>query len=350
LPKLRVAFIGTGSTANRTGAAMAYLHGNGYQQLPDVEMVAAADLVEANARAFAEHFGFTATYTDYKTMLAEVKPDLVSIATWPHLHAQMVTDCAAARVPAVYCEKPMAYKWGDCKSMAAACEASGTMLTFAHQRRFSRAFSLARDLVADGAIGDLQTIEFGVGNLYDYGSHSFDLANFLNGECDVEWVLCGLDYSTEQLVFGTHNENHAVVVWRYANGVMGLGATGEAGPAVGCHHRLVGSQGLIEIGREGLPPLRVLRAGKDWEVVDTQGDGVHGGEFVIRAIADVVDCVRTGRESMLSARHALRSTEMIFAAWESVRRRGMVRLPLDIADNPLVEMVKAGELRPVKAE
>ena len=59
--------------------------------------------------------------------------------------------------------------------------------------------------------------------------------------------------------------------------------------------------------------------------MDTQGDGRHGGEFVIRAIADVVDCLRSGRESMLSARHALRATELIFACWESVRRGGLVK-------------------------
>jgi UDP-N-acetylglucosamine 3-dehydrogenase len=63
-----------------------------------------------------------------------------------------------------------------------------------------------------------------------------------------------------------------------------------------------------------------------------------------------VNCLRNGQESQMNARNALRATEQIFAAWESARRRGLVRLPLEIDDNPLEAMVAAGELRPTPAE
>ena len=68
-----------------------------------------------------------------------------------------------------------------------------------------------------------------------------------------------------------------------------------------------------------------------------------------RCIADVVDCFRSGRECMMNARNALRATEQIFACWESARRRGKVTLPLDIDDNPLLDMVEKGDLKPAKA-
>ncbi|MCS7309770.1 MAG: gfo/Idh/MocA family oxidoreductase, partial [Armatimonadetes bacterium] len=35
-----------------------------------------------------------------------------------------------------------------------------------------------------------------------------------------------------------------------------------------------------------------------------------------------------------------------FACFESVRRRGRVDLPLTITDNPLVDLVERGEIRP----
>jgi predicted dehydrogenase len=69
-----------------------------------------------------------------------------------------------------------------------------------------------------------------------------------------------------------------------------------------------------------------------------------------RAIADVVRALRENDESELAARHALQSTELVFAAWESVRRRGRVDLPLTIEDNPLEAMVEASVLDPVPAE
>lgn len=350
---LRAAFVGTGRSPERSGPmgyATAYWHADAYRLIGDIELVAAADIVEDHARIFANHYGFTDIFTDYREMLAAVKPDILSVCTWPHLHAEMIIAGAEAGVPFIYSEKPMAYKWGDCKAIMAAVEKSGTRLFFNHQRRYSRAFAGAKELLEAGAIGQLHTVEFGAGNLYDYGSHNFDMCNFYNDECDIDWVLCGLDYSRESLVFGTHNENSAVAVWHYTNGVMGLCTTGEPAATVGCHHRLQGSDGVIEIGRDGQPPLRLLSAGKPWQVIDTGGDGLHGTEFINRAIADAVAAYRAGRPCMMDAANAYRATETIFACWESARRRGIVRLPLDTDDNALVEMVKAGELRPVKGE
>lgn len=352
MSKLRVAFIGTGRVPEKAGPlgyAMAYRHAEAYKLLPDeVEMVAAADIKPENAEAFADKYGFSDTFTSYNEMLAQVKPDLVSICTWPHLHRQMIEDCAAAGVPAIHCEKPVAYTFGDAKAAVAACEKSGTVLTFNHQRRYGLPFAMAKTMIEEGAIGQVQKIEIGVGDLFDYGSHNFDMANWFNGECDTKWALCGLDYSQEKLIFGAHNENHAVALWQYENGVYGMAATGEAGGSVGCHHRVIGSDGMIEIGRPGEPVLRLLQAGQPWQGFDCDGESCHGPNFIERCIADVVDCFKAGRECMMSGRNALRATEQIFACWESVRRRGMVHMPLDIEDNPLLDMVQRGALKPSK--
>ena len=50
-------------------------------------------------------------------------------------------------------------------------------------------------------------------------------------------------------------------------------------------------------------------------------------------------------EPELSARRTLDATEIIFAIYESCRRRGLVDLPLNIGDNPLVAMVESGNLQ-----
>lgn len=192
-----------------------------------MELVAAADIIPENVQAFAKKYGIQAIFTDYKEMLAQIQPDIVSICTWPHLHRRMIEDCARAGVPAVHCEKPMAYTFGDAKACVEICEKTGTKLTFNHQRRYGKPFAFAKQMIDAGVIGALQRIEFGIGNLYDYGSHNFDLANWFNGERSSRWALCGLDYSVENLIFGTHNENSAFAVWQYDNGVFGVAATGR---------------------------------------------------------------------------------------------------------------------------
>ena len=121
---LRVGIIGTGRKKEKpdvTGFAMAYRHAAGYQALADTcELVACADIVRENAEAFAHATGIPAdgVFTDYRAMLAAAKLDVVSICTWPHLHAPMAIDCACAGVRAVHCEKPMADSWGSARLMA----------------------------------------------------------------------------------------------------------------------------------------------------------------------------------------------------------------------------------------
>ena len=66
------------------------------------------------------------------------------------------------------------------------------------------------------------------------------------------------------------------------------------------------------------------------------------------AFADLVRCLGTGEEPELSSHKAIRTTEVIFATYESSRRRGRVDLPLKAEDSALLSMLEAGEIgRPV---
>jgi len=351
-----VAVIGTGEdpeNSSREGFAMAYRHAEAYETIDDCELVACADIVPENAAAFADEYDIpdAHVFEDYAAMLDAVDVDVVSICVPPAVHADITIGCAKAGVDAIHCEKPMAKTWAGAQRMAQVCWRRDVQLTFNHQRRFGAPFRQAKALVDDGEIGPLERVEFEASNLYDYGSHSFDLANYFVDEGDVEWVIGQLDYREENVFFGAHNENQAVVQWAYANGVSGLAATGRRTSLVGAHHRLVGADGVIEVGGGGETALRIRRAGDaEWEEIDCDGEDVHGPRFIERAIADVVDAVGTDREPELSARNALTATETIFAAWESARRRGRVDLPLEIEDNPLEAMVQSGALAPKPRE
>ena len=71
---------------------------------------------------------------------------------------------------------------------------------------------------------------------------------------------------------------------------------------------------------------------------------MHGLDKVGLGVLDLVDALKTGREPELAARRALRATELIFATYESSRRRGRIDLPLTIEDSPFLSMVEAGTL------
>ncbi|HYF48980.1 MAG TPA: Gfo/Idh/MocA family oxidoreductase [Planctomycetota bacterium] len=358
MSKLRIGFIGTGKKpvqASAQGYGMAHMHAVGYQQVKqDCEIVACADIVRENGEAFAEMFGVpkNAVYTSYHDMLAKEKLDIVSICTWPKLHAQMAIDAAKHKPKAIFCEKPMAYNFGDCKRMHQVCVENGTQLCFNHQRRYGKPFRIARKLIEEGAIGKLQRVEFCCGDIYDYGTHSFDLSGYLAGDINAKWVIAQIDYRELKLIFGAHCENQAIVQWEYQNGVSGFASCGIGSHIVNAHNKAVGSDGIIEIGSYDPAaekrPLRIRKFGaKDWEYLDTSGEGPHGPGYIERAIADFIACVKENRTCELSSHTALKGTEIIFAAYQSARIRGRVDLPLLIEDHPLVEMVNWGELRPV---
>jgi predicted dehydrogenase len=354
MARLRVGFIGTGRKKERpdlTGFFMAYQHAAGYRDLADrCEMVACADIVRDNAAAFAHTMGIpeSGIFTDYHAMLATARPDMVSICTWPHLHAPMVIDCARAGVRAIHCEKPMADTWGAARLMAQECDQLGVQLTFNHQRRFGKPFTGARDLLRSGAIGTLQRLEIGsVDDLMDDGTHWIDICGFLGEDRPAEWVMAQIDYRRRQQAFGLHGENQSLGLWHYADGTYGMIATGIGSGMVGALIRVIGSRGVIEIGsREG--PLLRLRRHEDaaWETIDTRGEGLHDAVYTARAIGDAVNALLSGSEPELGARRALNATEIIFAIFESSRRRGRVDLPLTIPDHPLTSMVADGLLQP----
>ncbi len=356
MSKLRAAVIGTNKPEkpSKVGFGMGYSHGQAYAAIPQkCELAACADLIPERAEAFADQFGVPVTYTDYKEMLDRENLDIVSIATWPHLHERMVVDCTDAGVGAVHCEKPISTTWGSCRRMVSYCRQKGVQLTFNHQRRFGKPFRNAKRLLDDGAVGDLVEMQFGGNNMCDYGSHNFDMCGYFNDQTPVEWVLGQIDYSREDKFFGMHNENQAVVRWRYENGVYGYCATGPRGIALPFHNRIIGTEGVIEIGPrgDGLPVLRVMRKGSaQWESIDCEGETCHGPGFHERAIEHVVDCLVEGKAPELRGENALQSTEVIFAAWECCRRRSRVDMPLEIEDNPLAQMVDSGALRPEPEE
>jgi UDP-N-acetylglucosamine 3-dehydrogenase len=345
--KYRVAVIGCGkprSESGATGFGMAHAHVRGYLATDRCKLAAVADICRENAESFVGRYGGASVYTDYQEMLDEVRPDIVSICTWPRLHAPMVLDAASADVRAIHCEKPMAPTWGEAKAMHRAAAQKGIQLTFNHQRRFLEPFQLARRLMRDGAIGDLIRLEGACGDMIDWGTHWLDMFFFYNDESAAEWVLGQIDAREERSVFGLPLESQGLCSVEFRNGVHGLLFTGYDAD-IGCQNRLIGTEGLLEVHNE---QPHVRHFGRDtggWRLYDT-AEGLHAPEAIDRAIADLVNCLDTGAEPELSSNKALRCTEVIFATYESSRRRGRVDLPLGPEDSALISMLEAGEIGP----
>jgi UDP-N-acetylglucosamine 3-dehydrogenase len=358
--RFRVGIIGCGRrprTEGATGSGLGHVHAGGYERSPDCEIVAAADVSQENLDLFCEEHRIAHGYLDYKEMLAREKLDIVSVCVWPGLHAQMVIDAAQAGARAIHCEKPMAPTWGEAKRMASACQEHHAQLTIGHQRRFVKPFRKAKELLDAGSIGQLVRLEAFTHNLFDWGTHWFDMMFFYNNEEPVEWVMGQIDGRGGRSIFGVPVEGQGLSYFRWRNGVYGLMATGkdvvasseESTESTGCANRLLGTKGQIEVQVRDGPDLRLRSeetAGR-WQVFELSEIGTGYEQWcrhVGDSILDVVDALKTGREPELSVRKALQATELIFATYESSRRRGRVDLPLEIDDSPFLSMLNSGAI------
>ena len=356
-----VAIVGVGpgrdiSISGRTHS-WGYKHAEAYRDRDDCTLVAAADLEEAYLDRFGSAFGVGADglFTDHVAMLETVQPDVVSVCTPIPAHEPIVVDCASAGVPAVHCEKPMAGTWAEARGMAQMCERTGTQLTFGHQRRFAPPFRLAKERLDEGVIGQLQRIEISWGNFFDNGTHVVDLAGMFVDDVPADWVMGQIDYTLDHVRYGVPTADHAFMTWRYANGVQVVLATGDDVNLTGgpfdfydCWHRLIGEEGVIEVGRLDGPPVRIRRDGEGWSIPDVEPT-FEGS--VAAGIDDMLGWLAGGPPSQLRATHALQTTEILFAGHEPARRRGRVELPLaGVYDHPLVTMLEQGEIVPERSD
>jgi predicted dehydrogenase len=128
-------------------------------QLPGVECVAAADLYDARHELAKEIAGKSVRTTRrYQELLDAKDIDAILVAVPDHWHKQVVVDALAAGKD-VYCEKPMSHNPADGLAMVAAAQKTDRIVQIGAQRTSSVLCAKAKELIAQGAIGDLNLIE-----------------------------------------------------------------------------------------------------------------------------------------------------------------------------------------------
>lgn len=157
--KMRVGIIGTGWIAEA--------HIEAYKRQPDVEIVAAADLIPGKAAAFMKKFGVEGVKTDYashKEMIDDksLNLDAVSICTYNRQHA----------VPAIYAlenginvllEKPMCVTIEEAAEIVRAEKKSGKVLSIGFQPRFDPNMQMIKKIVQSGELGQIYYVQTGGG-------------------------------------------------------------------------------------------------------------------------------------------------------------------------------------------
>lgn len=153
---LRVGIIGTGWIA---GAHMSQ-----YVKMPDVKIVAAADLVPGKAEAFMEKWGIEGChfYPSHKEMLDNEELDAVSICTYNCTHAECAIYALEKGVN-VLLEKPMCVTTEEAVAICRAEKKSGKILSIGFQPRCDENMKMVKKIVQSGELGKIYYIQTGGG-------------------------------------------------------------------------------------------------------------------------------------------------------------------------------------------
>jgi len=127
-------------------------------QVPGVKLLAVADCYNGRLAHSKELWGDDLfTTRDYQEILARKDIDAVIIGTPDHWHKQAAVDAMKAGKD-VYCEKPMIHLYSDGPEMIETARATGRILQVGSQRVSSLIYLKAKELLAAGAIGQLNMV------------------------------------------------------------------------------------------------------------------------------------------------------------------------------------------------
>ena len=132
-------------------------------RVPGVECAAACDLYDVRHTLANEILGTAAgksvpTTRRYQDLLDNKDIDCLVVAVPDHWHQKIVVDACNAGKD-VYCEKPMTHEVEEGFRMVEAARKHGRIVQIGSQRRSSITFAKAKELIRQGAIGDVHSVE-----------------------------------------------------------------------------------------------------------------------------------------------------------------------------------------------
>ncbi|WP_421724932.1 Gfo/Idh/MocA family protein [Bauldia sp.] len=328
---LRAAIVGVGQASGKgspTAGAfrIGYVHARMYERTAGIDLVAAADINQANLDAFVETFRVANAYPDLGSMLKDARPDIVSICTYVGLHFEMIEACAAAGVRGIICEKPFVESPAQLTALRDLVARTGVKIVVPHFRRYLGAFARAEEVYNSGEIGQPLVVTAAIGDEWDlseWGSHWLDMFRFFHRDAMPEWVL-GQARVTTRRGFGHAMEDHAAVMMAFPGGGRAVLETGVNYLNDGVTMVLSASRGSIVVIRED--QLRIYSA--EGERSESFEDPEGGLKAWSRMAAELRDWINDGTVPRLGFDHVAGTAELNLGCYLSMVDGDRIDFPL----------------------
>ncbi len=273
-----------------------------FPHVPDAEVVAVASRSIERATAFADEHGIGRAHGSYREIISDDGVDVVYIAT-PHPQHRAVALAALRAGKAVLVEKAFTVSPAATREIASVATAAGVFAMEAMWTRFVPAIVRVRQLLADGAIGDVRSVQaelgvrapadpddryysaaLGGGALFDVGVYPISFAQMVLGNPDSVTARGLLDPS------GVDVEE--AVLLGYPDGRSASLFCSLRCPTPG-QARIFGTEGWIDVlPRFHHPDTVVLhRAGQQPEQLHI----LHTGGGYSHELREATECIAAGR-------------------------------------------------------
>ncbi|MBA2519468.1 MAG: inositol 2-dehydrogenase [Chloroflexia bacterium] len=171
---------------------------------------------------------------DVADLVARPDVEAVIVASPSSLHHDHIIEVARAGKP-VFAEKPIADSVEAARAVVAAVERSGVPFQIGFQRRYDPGYVRARELIAAGAIGEVEMfrgitcdrippVDFlrtSGGLFWDLAIHDFDATRFLTGD-EIEAVHATGAIKVEPRLAEFDDIDHGIVTLRFQSGALGV--------------------------------------------------------------------------------------------------------------------------------
>lgn len=293
------------------------------------------------------------TYTDYKEMLKNEKPELVAIATESGKHAQIALDCIAAGCNLII-EKPIALSLADADEIIRRSREKGVKVCANHQNRFNKSVQKIRDAVEKERFGRLfygtahirwcrdyeyysralwrGTWEQDGGALMNQCIHNIDLLRWMMGN-EVDTVLAMTDRLNHDYI---EAEDLGLALVKFKNGTYGIieGTTDIYPKNLEETLYIFGEKGTVKAGGTSVNKIEEWRFSDDLddeneirEKFAENPPNVYGfGHTPL--YKDVIDAITSDRDPYVTAEDGRRALELVLAIYKSAAEGRPVKLPL----------------------
>lgn len=296
-----------------------------------VKVTAASDNDPARLHEFGKRYGVERLYTDYREMLLQERPEIVSVSAWAPERAAMVLDSLDAGAKGIWCEKALATSLDEGRAIIDACKANGAEMIVSHMRRWHEEYSNTKELIEKGGIGALQSVTaYFSGSFIHTGTHAFDVLLWLCG--GIEWVEGTLEDSTGKLPWDVAEDRGGRAFIKFRNGVHAA-VFAESKDYFFFEFDIIGSNGRIRIGNNGLLEYYRPSASRHYtgfkELYQSDFPEFEETNIWTAALANLLDAMEGKDKSRNGAPEGLAALEAALAVHESARRGERVYLPLE---------------------